>query len=111
MQLNYLHISQTPVSDISAVRGMPLTRMQLHGCRNLTDLSPLEGARDLTEITIPPGAKNFEFRRHFPKLERIAYSEGTNTGGRPSKTAEEFWKEYDAQKAAVGSANSDKKSR
>ena len=76
---------------------MPLKEVRLHGCPNLTDLSPLADARELTHLTIPGNAKNFEFLRALPKLERLSYWETTSKGGPPSKTAEEFWKEYDAK--------------
>jgi Leucine-rich repeat (LRR) protein len=96
MPLTEFHAAGAPISDISAFRGMPLTGLRLHGCKNLTDLSPLADSNDLRELTIPPGARNFEFLRALPKLERLSYAETTSKGGPPSMTAEEFWKEYDA---------------
>ena len=42
---------------------------------NLTDLSPLADAKELMAVTLPPNAKNFEFLRSFPKLERISFQE------------------------------------
>jgi serine/threonine protein kinase/Leucine-rich repeat (LRR) protein len=98
MQLTSIHAAGAPIADISVLRGMPLKEVRFHGCPNLTDLSPLADARELTHLTIPPNAKNFEFLRALPKLERLSYSETTSKGGPPSKTVDEFWKEYDAKK-------------
>ena len=84
--------------DLSALRGMPLEQLKLHDCAAQTDFSPLASARELASLTLPVGAKNIEFLRAFPKLERIAFEEDWKNGGRPSKTAEEFWREYDAKK-------------
>jgi len=100
MRLDHLHISGTDVSDISVVRGMPLTRIRLHGCKQLTDISPLADAKDLTQLTLPPNAKDIEFlrdRRNFPRLERLSFVED-ETSRLPDKTADQFWKEYDAKK-------------
>jgi Leucine-rich repeat (LRR) protein len=96
MQLTYFHASQAPISDISVLRGMPVNDVRLHLCRNLTDLSPLAEAGELTQLTLPPNAKNFEFLRNLPKLRRIGYAT-THVGGDPKQAVEEFWKEYDAQ--------------
>jgi eukaryotic-like serine/threonine-protein kinase len=100
MQLTSINAAGAPISDISVFRGMPLKDVKLHGCPKLTDLSPLADARELTHLTIPPNATNFEFLRALPKLERLSYWESTIKGGPPSKTVAEFWKEYDAKKAA-----------
>ena len=100
MQLRMLHAAGAPITDISVLRGMPLTDVRLHGCAKLTELSPLADCKQLEELTIPERAKNFEFLRAFPRLRRLAYWETTAKGGPPNKTAEEFWKEYDAKKAA-----------
>ncbi len=101
MQLKSFHAAGAPISDISVLRGMPLTEVKLHGCRMLTDLSPLAESRELIHLTIPTSAKNFEFLRALPKLERLSYWETTSKGGPPSKTVEEFWKEFDAKSGSA----------
>ena len=98
MPLQTLNLGETKVADLSALRGMPLHTLRLHDCTELTDLSPLAEARELTTLTLPPNAKNIEFLRAFPKLERLSYKEDASNGYRPDKTAAEFWQEYDAQK-------------
>jgi hypothetical protein len=86
------------VSDVEPLRGMPLTSLKLHRCEELSDLSPLAECKDLKLLTLPPNAQDIEFLRTLPKLERISFSVDPNNGYRPDKTAEEFWKEYDAKK-------------
>jgi serine/threonine protein kinase/Leucine-rich repeat (LRR) protein len=98
MPLQSLNLVATHVTDLSALRGMPLSSLSLNHCAELTDLSPLAELKTLTNVTLPPSAKNFEFFRDFPGLERLSYAEDPNHSHRPDKTAAEFWKEYDAQK-------------
>jgi len=57
----------------SVLRQMPLTTVKLNGCTGITDLSPLADREELRIVTLPPNAKNFEFLRAFPKLERIGF--------------------------------------
>jgi Leucine-rich repeat (LRR) protein len=98
MPLNRLDIGYTKVSDISVLRGMPLTEAKFSQCTALTDISPLAGSRELVSVTLPPNAKDFEFLRGFPKLERLSFTEDPSNHYRPDKTAVEFWKEFDAKK-------------
>ena len=98
MPLEYLHLGGTKVTDVSALRGMPLNALFLHGCPDLTDLSPLADCEDLKDITLPPKAKDYEFLRTFPNLERIGFVDDSKYGYRPDRTAAEFWQEYDAGK-------------
>lgn len=62
----------------------------------VTDLSPLADSKTLTDLTLPPNAKDIEFLRTFPKLERLGFSWDPKTF-LPDKTAAEFWKEWDAR--------------
>jgi hypothetical protein len=98
MPLEILNLGETKVSDLSALRGMPLTDLRLHGCTELTDLSPLADCKELKNLTLPPKAKDFEFLRAFPKLERISFAEDPKDGYRVAQTSAEFWNEYDAKK-------------
>ena len=98
MSLEFLNLVSTKVSDISALRGMPLTSLRLDGCAELTDISPLAESKKLRMLTLPAGAKDIEFLRNFPALERLGYKEDPKNGWLPDKTAAEFWREYDAAK-------------
>ena len=98
MQLDYLNLTATKVADLSLLRGMPLVSLRLNDCLELTDLSPLEGATTLTQLSLPPNATNFEFLRAFPKLECLSFKGDPSNSYRPDKTAAEFWQEYDAKK-------------
>ncbi len=98
MPLEVLTLSNTDVTDISVLHGMPLRTLRLINCSKLIDLSPLAAAKELTELGLPPNAKEIEFLQGFPKLERLSYAVDSNNDWRPDKTADEFWKEYDAKK-------------
>jgi Leucine-rich repeat (LRR) protein len=98
MALDDLNLSGTPVSDLSALRGMTLTSLHLSRCDELTDLSPLADCQGLQSVGLPPNAKDLEFLRTLPKLERISFKLDAKNGYRPDKTAAEFWKECDAKK-------------
>ena len=97
MPLESLILGGTAVTDLSVLRGMPLTDVSLINCPELTDLSPLAEAEALTTLILPPNAKEIEFLRTFPKLERLSFSYKPQTLA-PSQTAAEFWKDYDAKK-------------
>lgn len=86
------------MTDLAAAREMPLTKLCLHGCTELTDLSPLADCPALKNFTLPPDAKDIEFLRTDPKLERLSFTEDAKLNCRPAQTAAEFWKDYDAKK-------------
>jgi hypothetical protein len=96
MPIHLLHLSGTKVKDLSVVRGMPLSYLRLHNCNELTDVSPLADRKELSSATLPPNARNFEFLRAFPRLERLSFAEDQKSY-EPDRTAAEFWKEYDAK--------------
>ncbi len=98
MRLEYLNLVGTKVTDLSALHGMPLTTLQLDHCTELTDLLPLADAKDLTALSLPPNAKDIEFLRTLPKLQRLSFSEDASHDYRPDKTAAEFWAGYDKAK-------------
>ena len=77
---------------------MPLSGLFLAHCRELADLAPLADCRELARLTLPAGAKDIDFLRKLPKLERISFKETSNNYALPVQTAAEFWKEYDAKK-------------
>ncbi|MCB1275560.1 protein kinase [Prosthecobacter sp.] len=101
MSIDNLLMGYTKVSELSALRGMPLTSFKLGQCENITDLSPIKECKTLKVLTLPPNAKDIEFLRTFPNLERISYKDDPDAKWITAQTAEEFWKEYDAKKQAV----------
>jgi hypothetical protein len=103
LPLAQLSLRGTRVTDLSALRGLPLTGLYLINCRALTDLSPLAECAGLTSLTLPPGAKEIEFLRALPKLERISFHETPKEPTRPAQTAAQFWEEYDAGKKQAAS--------
>jgi serine/threonine protein kinase/Leucine-rich repeat (LRR) protein len=97
MQLEVLSLEGTPVTDLSVLRGMPLTTLKLHDCLELTDLGALADIKGLADLTLPPNARDIEFLRTFPKLERLSFTVDRQNGERASQTTAEFWAEYDTQ--------------
>jgi hypothetical protein len=93
-----LYLRNTLVTDLTTLREMPLTALFLANCKLLTDLSPIEDCKGLTMLTLPPRAKDIEFLRTLPKVERISFKEALTNPSLPTQTTAEFWKEYDAGK-------------
>ncbi|MBX7209559.1 MAG: hypothetical protein K1X78_14680 [Verrucomicrobiaceae bacterium] len=101
MPLEHLQLSGSPVTDLTPLRGMGLITLALHNCPQITDLTPLAEAKALTSLTLPPNAKDIEFLRTFPKLERLGTQDAKTGGGQPGQPGQpvaEFWKEWDAKK-------------
>jgi hypothetical protein len=100
MPITSMNIAGTPVRDLTPVIGMPLHTLSMTNCDQITDVSPLVGMYGTVEsLILPPNAKEIEFLRYFPNLKRISFKFDAKVHG-PSKTAAEFWAEYDRQKAA-----------
>jgi Leucine-rich repeat (LRR) protein len=97
MPLDSLKVSGTKVADLSPLRGLPLLHLRLHQCPNIADLSPLKDMATLQKLTLPPQAKDFEFLRAFPNLERLSFTEDQKLLV-PDRTAAKFWVEHDAKK-------------
>ena len=98
MPLEELSLRGTPVSDITALRGLPLRSLLMCNCKNLIDLSPLSDCQTLQSITLPPRAQDIECLRDLSQLERISFREVSRPPFGPDMTAEEFWREYDANR-------------
>jgi hypothetical protein len=76
----------TKVSDLSPLKDMPLTRLQLDGTK-VTDLSPLKGM-PLTYVQC-----DFQYDRDAAILRSLKTLEKIN-----DKPAASFWKEVEAKK-------------
>jgi Leucine-rich repeat (LRR) protein len=97
LPLDSLKVSGTKVADLSPLRGMPLQHLRLHQCPAIVDLSPLRDLATLQKLTLPPQAKDFEFLRAFPNLERLSFAEDPKLFV-PDRSAAMFWEDYDAPK-------------
>jgi Leucine-rich repeat (LRR) protein len=97
LPIEVLSLKGTLVTDLSPLRGMPLALLKLHDCPDLIDLAPLAEMKALTDLTLPPNAKDIEFLRKFPKLERLSFKVDRQNGDRAKQTAAEFWKKYDSE--------------
>jgi len=107
LPVSRLSLADTPLTTahLEALRGMPLVFLNLRHTF-VRDVAPLAGFRDLEEIVVGDDHQgglssltNVEQLRTLPKLRRISLR-GDATDEHPAQTAEEFWKEFDAQKAA-----------
>ena len=88
------------LADLGPLRGMPLRFLRISRTA-VTDLRPLADCPALEELILPAGPLDPTPLRHLPKLRRLS----TRSVGliiTPAQTAEEFWKEYDAQPKPAG---------
>lgn len=93
MPLDYLSIDATKVTSLEPIRGMPLKTLHFGGTE-ISDVSPLAEIPTLEEIYLPKTARNVERLR---SLNHLRYLSARSPA---AQTAEEFWKEFDGQKAA-----------
>ena len=100
LPLRLLLVNRSPVTSLEPIRGMPLWKIHF-GNTPITDVTPLLDCPTLEQVILPQGLKNIEPLKKLPKLRYIGYTEGPGPDYLPDHTAAEFWKEYDAQQAAV----------
>ena len=98
MPLMTVSFHRLPLSDLSPLSGAPLKTLGLYGCANIRDLTTIAECRELENLVLPPKCKDIEFLRNMPKLKRLSYLSENNEN--PAQSAAEFWREYDAEKAA-----------
>jgi hypothetical protein len=84
---------------------MPLECLDLLGCKELNDLSPLADCRKLKQLSIPEHCKNIEFFRSLKSLEIL---DNTKLSFGSKQTPAEFWKVWDAKNAGAQPATSQK---
>jgi serine/threonine protein kinase/tetratricopeptide (TPR) repeat protein len=97
LPLKHLYASNTPITDIEPLRGLPLIDINLTGAP-VASVAPLQDCPTLETILLPHAARDIETLRKLPKLRLLSY-DGDTVTHLPDKTAEQFWKEYDAQRA------------
>ena len=97
MSLDTLNIRFTTVSNLDPLRGSPLAHLRADSGR-VKDVGPLADCPELDWIELPQNAKNVESLRALKKLRYLSPN-WDSAANRPAQTVEEFWKEYDAQKA------------
>ena len=118
-KLRILEIDETSVVDLAPLVGMPLGKLSAQNIKTLRDITPLSGlplhqlflagtsvldltplatCRALEELNIPEGCTGMEILRQLPELRRLSYK--VTSTAIVTQPAEEFWKAYDAQRAA-----------
>jgi len=99
MPLRQLNLAHTLVSDLEPLRGMPLVALQIPGAK-VNDVGILADIPSLEEINLPKDkVANLERLRTLPNLRYLSSAWNVDTN-QPAHTAAEFWKAYDADKAA-----------
>lgn len=107
LPISRLSLADNPLTTahLEALRGLPLVFLDLRNT-HVRDVAPLAGFRDLEEIVFGDDRQgglsslsNVEQLRALPKLRRISLRTDANDE-HPAQTAEEFWKEFDAKRAA-----------
>ncbi len=79
------------ITDLSPLKGMQLTMLYLIGCGQVHDVTPLKGM-SLTEVHLTPQniTKGMNLFRQMKSLKTIGIGVDGNS------TVAEFWKKYDA---------------
>jgi serine/threonine protein kinase len=98
LPLHRLNCSDLDITNVLALRGMPLRFLSLQGT-SVTDLRPLGDCISLEEIVLPEGAKDLSMLRNLPNLHAISTRsmEPTSLLFQPLQSAVEFWKQYNAK--------------
>jgi hypothetical protein len=99
MQLTFLQISGTRVSDLTPLRHLPLRELKMTDCAAITNIQPLAGISTLTSVILPPNATGLDALRALTNLTHLGFKYDPTTKG-PTQTAAEFWAEFDRNKAA-----------
>ncbi|MEP6672131.1 MAG: protein kinase [Chthoniobacter sp.] len=96
--LRSLRVAGTQVSDLTPVLHLPITDLTVRASK-IADLTPLAAFQTLENIELSKDTPGIEVLRKLPRLQYISdHYDGKNH--RPDKTAEEFWREYDAPQKA-----------
>jgi eukaryotic-like serine/threonine-protein kinase len=94
LPLQILSIAGTKVRDLSPLAGMPLEEL-LFDFTTVTDITPLQNISSLKRVMLSENAEKVETLRKLPNLQYISYFWDPK-GIRPSMTAAQFWKSFDA---------------
>jgi Leucine-rich repeat (LRR) protein len=98
LRLTRINCHDTKITSIAPLRGMPLQFLDLRQT-GVRDLSPLADCHTLEALVLPEGALDLTALRRLPRLRFVSTR---FFGELPAQTAEEFWKEYDAQPKPAG---------
>jgi len=96
MPLKHLDLFGNLTTDLTVVKGMPLTSLDIAYCSELHDLSELEGMNlETLALTARTISKGMDVLRRMKTLKTVATHAGMGAGPTPYPAAE-FWKKYDA---------------
>ena len=95
MKLEEIWFAETPVKDLSPLADLSLRRVYFDKCESPMDITPLASNASLEEVILPDRPIAVESLRNHERLRHIAFNFSSKTF-RPSRTAAEFWKEWDS---------------
>ena len=99
MRIEMLNMRDTKIRDLSPLRGMPIVKLYLQAIPKDTDVAPLLDLPKLQQLVLSAGQKNLHLLRNHPTLQQIQISPGGYSADKFRPVAE-FWADYDAQQAA-----------
>jgi len=73
MPLRELNISNTNVTDLSPLKGMPLVELHINGCKKINDLRVLLTCKRLVTLVLPEHIKDIDFLKTLPDIHLIVY--------------------------------------
>jgi serine/threonine protein kinase len=97
MPLEFLTLFKTPITDLTALHGAPLNELDLRGCKQLTDYTPVLTLPRLERLhldVLPAALLPLRESATLQSIEADAYPGEGAQGARP---VAEFWAAYDAQ--------------
>ncbi len=94
MNIESLECYNNPrIYSLEPLRGMPLKKLAINGCRSIRDLTPLLSCESLERLCIPKNAKGIETLKSLPNLKYLSYEWDDR-----DKSAADFWREFEINK-------------
>jgi Leucine-rich repeat (LRR) protein len=94
MPLQSLWMADTKVTDLNPIQSTPLKVLYLDKNPQLTDITPLAGMSEITDLVLPENAADVaNLRGKLESLQHISYTYDPSTR-HPACEPEAFWKEY-----------------
>jgi len=101
LPIENLSLVHTPIKNLDSLPKNRLISLNLAGCDEIKDVSPLLQLDKLKHLVLPPKALNINILRDHATIKRISFT-ATKQGNEwiPDHTTKEFWKMYDEDLAA-----------
>ncbi len=90
-----LWMSNTDITDLTPLASLPLRALYMDKSKAPVDFAPLANLETLEELILPEHPSSVEKLRALPRLRYLSFTFDSKTY-RPSRTAAEFWAEWDS---------------